>query len=86
MRRRTVHCAVQVYCDPALADASVDDILEAAQQPLAPQAFASMLCAPKSPLPFEQMLQRMQAAGLPVLMCYGREDPWVRRTLNPEPH
>ncbi|CAM9500779.1 unnamed protein product [Chrysoparadoxa australica] len=38
------------------------------------EAFTSILFAPKSALSFESMLDRLDC---PVLMCYGRDDPWV---------
>lgn len=90
LERRSVLCqtvqvcpdGLQVYCDPTLAYELVDDIIEATMQPMAPSAFASIICAPRSRLSFEQMLQQMGRDQVPVLMCYGREDPWVL----PEPY
>jgi len=40
-------------------------------------AFCSILFAPPTAMPFEEMLKLIRAAGTPVLLCYGRDDPWV---------
>lgn len=58
----------------ALDDRLIDRILQATRHPAALDAFASILLAPKSRLNFDQMLA---AVSCPIVMAYGRDDPWV---------
>jgi pimeloyl-ACP methyl ester carboxylesterase len=50
-----------------------------ADNPLAFDAFLSILFAPQASAgSFDDMLRSIQRHGLPMLLVYGREDPWVR--------
>ena len=50
-----------------------------ADNPLAFDAFLSIFFAPQASAgSFDQMLRSIQRHGLPILLVYGREDPWVR--------
>lgn len=64
-----------VYSHKAAADeALVERIVEATKHPYAVDAFTSIVLAPKSELDFGQMLQALRC---PLVMVYGKEDPWV---------
>ena len=64
-----------VYTDPAaLDDALIDSILAPTRRHQAQSVFVSIFLAPKAPLTFDQMLERLQC---PVTLIYGKEDPWV---------
>lgn len=50
-----------------------------ADNPLAFDAFLSILFAPQASAgSFDEMLRSIQRHQLPMLLIYGREDPWVR--------
>ena len=50
-----------------------------ADDPRAFDAFLSILFAPQASAgSFDDMLRSIQRHGLPMLLVYGREDPWVR--------
>jgi pimeloyl-ACP methyl ester carboxylesterase len=50
-----------------------------ADDPRAFDAFLSILFAPQASAgSFDDMLRSIQRHGLPILLVYGREDPWVR--------
>lgn len=70
----------QVYTQPDLVDAALADrILEAAEHPLAFDAFLSILFAPQAAGGgLDDMLRRYSLSGGQLLLLYGREDPWVR--------
>jgi hypothetical protein len=42
-------------------------------------AFVSIVLSPKSRLSFDEMLESVAKSSIPVVMVYGKEDPWVRR-------
>lgn len=66
-----------VYANKEAADKHlVRDIVESASNPLGQEVFTSILFSPKYPLSFTDMLRNLPET-LPVLMLYGREDPWV---------
>lgn len=70
----------QVYERPDLVDSALAArILEAADHPLAFDAFLSILFAPQAAAGnLDDMLRRYSLSGGQVLLVYGREDPWVR--------
>lgn len=50
-----------------------------ADNPLAYESFLSIIFAPQASAgSFDDMLRSIQRHGLPMLLVYGREDPWVR--------
>lgn len=50
-----------------------------AERPSAFDAFLSILFAPQASAgSFDEMLRSIKRHGLPILLVYGREDPWVR--------
>ncbi len=51
--------------------------VQATEQPLALDVFSAIALAPKPELGFDECLDRLRERGSPVLMLYGREDPWV---------
>jgi hypothetical protein len=54
-------------------------VLVHADNPLAFDAFLSIFFAPQASAgSFDEMLRSIQRHGLPILLVYGREDPWVR--------
>ena len=64
-----------MYKDPAsVDDKTVDRIIEATEQPLALDIFSAIALAPKPELGCEEALDLVKA---PILMLYGRDDPWV---------
>lgn len=71
-------CGAQVYAREDLVDERLAErILEAADHPLAFDAFLSILFAPKSAAGgLDDMLLRFRDQGGQVLLVYGREDPW----------
>uniref|UniRef100_A0A0D9VM02 AB hydrolase-1 domain-containing protein n=1 Tax=Leersia perrieri TaxID=77586 RepID=A0A0D9VM02_9ORYZ len=69
----------QVYADHSTdVDNVFSRIMETTQHPAAAASFASMMCAPKGQISFEEALSRCQMQGTPISLMYGREDPWVR--------
>lgn len=71
-----------VYANKTAADdALVARIVESTLHPAALEAFISIVLAPKAARSFEECLVALRAAGTPVCLVYGREDPWVRSTL-----
>jgi pimeloyl-ACP methyl ester carboxylesterase len=54
----------------------VQDIITSASQPGGYEAFTSILFSPKTKRSFDESL-RMMSQGIPVCLCYGRDDPWV---------
>jgi pimeloyl-ACP methyl ester carboxylesterase len=70
-----------VYARPGAAGGYsaelVERILEPTRQPSAASAFCSILFSPPPERSFEHMVHDVQRAGIPVLLAYGREDPWV---------
>ena len=65
-----------VYADEsAVGERLVTQIMDPAQHPLAAKAFASIMFAPQSELPFDEAVTRLKC---PVALLYGRDDPWVR--------
>ncbi|GIL47115.1 hypothetical protein Vafri_4023 [Volvox africanus] len=65
-----------VYADKSGSDmALVVRIVEATEQPGALDAFTSIVLSPKAELGFDELVDRLQC---PVLLLYGKEDPWVR--------
>ncbi|KAF0923690.1 hypothetical protein E2562_006664, partial [Oryza meyeriana var. granulata] len=69
----------QVYADHSTnVDKVFSRIIETTQHPAAAASFASIMCAPKGQISFEEALPRCQRQGTPISLMYGREDPWVR--------
>lgn len=69
----------QVYADHSTnVDMVFSRIIETTQHPAAAASFASIMCAPKGQISFEEALSRCQRQGIPISLMYGREDPWVR--------
>ncbi|KXZ47460.1 hypothetical protein GPECTOR_35g898 [Gonium pectorale] len=65
-----------VYADKSPPDPPlIARIVEATEQPGALDAFTSIVLSPKAALSFDELLDRLRC---PVLLLYGREDPWVR--------
>lgn len=66
-----------VYARPqAIDDALLERIVAATHRPDALDAFTSILLSPRTALTFNEMLA---AVGCPVLLAYGRDDPWCAR-------
>lgn len=65
-----------VYANKDAADCPVlsEGILRPTQRPDAIDAFVSIVFSPKPARPFNDALS---AAPCPVLLLYGRDDPWV---------
>ncbi|GAX74761.1 hypothetical protein CEUSTIGMA_g2208.t1 [Chlamydomonas eustigma] len=64
-----------VYRESSTVDAAtVERIIEATGHPLALDVFSAITLAPQPDLNFDACLQRIKA---PILMLYGRDDPWV---------
>ncbi|GIL98314.1 hypothetical protein Vretimale_3708 [Volvox reticuliferus] len=65
-----------VYADKVGFDmALVARIVEATEHPGALDAFTSIVLSPKAELSFDELVDRLRC---PVLLLYGKEDPWVR--------
>ncbi|KAG2483341.1 hypothetical protein HYH03_017789 [Edaphochlamys debaryana] len=60
--------------DPPL----VARIVEATEHAGALDAFTSIVLSPKASTTFDELVDALGEARLPVLLLYGREDPWVR--------
>ncbi|CAE8642925.1 unnamed protein product [Polarella glacialis] len=58
-------------------DALAGRISDAAAHPMGAAAFASILFAPRQSPSFGDALDQVAANGLPVLLLYGDDDPWV---------
>jgi len=52
-------------------------IAGAASHPMGPAAFASILFAPQQQPSFGDALDALEGRGLPVLLLYGEDDPWI---------
>eukprot|EP00929_Paragymnodinium_shiwhaense_P119256 TRINITY_DN9113_c0_g1_i2.p1 TRINITY_DN9113_c0_g1~~TRINITY_DN9113_c0_g1_i2.p1 ORF type:complete len:356 (-),score=55.88 TRINITY_DN9113_c0_g1_i2:257-1324(-) len=52
-------------------------IVAAASHPMGKAAFASILLAPKQEPDFGSALDAIVNRQLPILLCYGEDDPWV---------
>lgn len=66
-----------VYADrAAFDDELIENIRTGASHPFGPDAFTSIMFAPKMPQNFEQQLHALQH-DLPCLLLNGAEDPWV---------
>ncbi|KAI8465207.1 MAG: Alpha/Beta hydrolase protein [Monoraphidium minutum] len=63
-----------VYAGPINDARLLARILEATEHPGAIDAFASIVLSPKTARSFDENLA---ALSCPVLLCYGRDDPWV---------
>ena len=78
--RDSVPC--QALAHPCIKAAILADeqvIWLPADNPSAYDAFLSILFAPQASAgSFDEMLRSIQQHGLPILLVYGREDPWVR--------
>eukprot|EP00873_Tetraselmis_striata_P040491 jgi/Tetstr1/460755/TSEL_005940.t1 len=55
----------------------VEQIIEPTRQKAAASAFCSILFSPPPERSFEHMLHDVKQSGIPCLLAYGREDPWV---------
>ncbi|EFJ51045.1 hypothetical protein VOLCADRAFT_79935 [Volvox carteri f. nagariensis] len=65
-----------VYADKSGPDPPlVARIVEATEHPGALDAFTSIVLSPKAELSFDELVDRLHC---PVLLLYGKEDPWVR--------
>ncbi|GLC45073.1 hypothetical protein PLESTB_001465600 [Pleodorina starrii] len=65
-----------VYADKSRPDPPlVSRIVEATQQPGALDAFTSIVLSPKTERSFDELVDELRC---PVLLLYGKEDPWVR--------
>mmetsp|Transcript_47 Transcript_47/g.68 ORF Transcript_47/g.68 Transcript_47/m.68 type:complete len:499 (-) Transcript_47:142-1638(-) len=63
-----------VYASPNYDKSIIAEIQEPTKHPGAAAAFCSILFSPPPDRTFEQMCAELKA---PVLLCYGRDDPWV---------
>ena len=54
------------------------EICEAASHPLGAEAFASILFAGRARQDFDEIMRRLGQSKVPVALCYGAEDPWVK--------
>lgn len=69
----------QVYADvDRVGDTLVEQIVLPTTQPAAASAFASILCSPGSSISFDDMMERVADQEIPLLLCYGKEDPWIQ--------
>ena len=69
-----------VYADEkAWGDRLVNQIIEPTKHRLGEHVFTSILFAPKPEHTFEETLDCVRSQGIPLLLLYGREDPWVQR-------
>lgn len=65
-----------VYADKSEPDPPlVERIVEATQHPGALDAFTSIVFSPKGESSFDELVDRLRC---PVVLLYGKEDPWVR--------
>ena len=63
--------------DKAFDDKLVQDIITSASHPNGYEAFTSILFSPKTERSFDDALKMVREAGRPVLLVYGKNDPWV---------
>jgi hypothetical protein len=67
----------EVYYDKTQIDDNlIKNIQEASSNPLGPDAFTSIMFAPKMESSFEDVLVELDAR-VPCLLLYGAQDPWV---------
>jgi pimeloyl-ACP methyl ester carboxylesterase len=66
----------QVYQLNNFDDNLIDSIQQAASHPSGPDAFTSIMFAPRMPYSFEEQLLKLDSK-IPCLLLYGAEDPWV---------
>jgi pimeloyl-ACP methyl ester carboxylesterase len=67
-----------VYHRPSTLDEGlVSEIITAASRSGGPQAFTSILFAPKFPVEFDELLRQSGQAGVPLCLLYGQRDPWI---------
>ena len=55
----------------------INQIIEPTSNKHGESVFTSILFAPKPEHSFEEYLDKMKAHKIPLLMLYGKEDPWV---------
>jgi len=65
---------VYVNKEAASCGVMVQGIINPTEHPLALEAFASIAFSPKTEVEFHEMARRID---VPVMMLYGKEDPWV---------
>ncbi|XP_057457488.1 pheophytinase, chloroplastic isoform X1 [Lotus japonicus] len=69
----------QVYADHSInVDNVFSRIIETTRHPAAAASFASIMCAPRGELSFNETLSRCRANNVPICLMYGKEDPWVK--------
>ncbi|PIA48353.1 hypothetical protein AQUCO_01400751v1 [Aquilegia coerulea] len=77
--RSIVEVLKQVYADHST---NIDNvfvrILETTEHPAAAASFASIMCAPKGELSFQEALSKCQMNEIPICLMYGKEDPWIK--------
>ena len=67
-----------VYADDkAWGDRLVEQIMTPTENKHGQSVFTSILFAPKPEQTFEETLTSLQKADIPLLLLYGREDPWI---------
>ena len=70
-----------VYAKPlkqgGYSERLVEQIIEPTMQPPAASVFCSILSSPPPKQSFDEMLESVRQAGVPCMLAYGREDPWV---------
>jgi pimeloyl-ACP methyl ester carboxylesterase len=69
----------QVYADHTTnVDKVFMSILEITEHPAAAASLASIMCAPRGQLSFNEALSSCQGNNIPICLVYGKEDPWVK--------
>jgi len=66
-----------VYANKDYDKSIIPKIQEPTRAPGSAAAFCSILFSPPTAMKFDAMLIRIRHAKVPVMLCYGREDPWV---------
>lgn len=67
-----------VYADEkAWGDRLVEQILVPTEHKHGQSVFTSILFAPKPEHTFEETLTQLQQKNIPLLLLYGKEDPWI---------
>jgi len=67
-----------VYADDkAWGDRLVEQIMAPTENKHGQSVFTSILFAPKPEHTFEETLTSLQKANIPLLLLYGKEDPWI---------